>query len=91
MARVQIVMPDADRARFRQQAANEGLSFSAWIRAAAQQRCELAELDGKFKSEADVREFFAELDRSLPPGRGPDWAEYKAIIDEMPPGKFGGT
>ena len=76
MARVQIVMPDADWARFKQQAASEGLSFSAWIRAAAQQRCELAEQDQRFESESDVRKFFAEHDQSLPPGRGPDWDEY---------------
>ena len=89
MARVQIVMPDADRARFRQQAKSEGLSFSAWIRAAAHQRCDLAEQEQRFESEADVREFFAEHDKSLPPGRGPDWDEYRAIIDEIPQGKFG--
>ena len=89
LARIQIVMPDADRARFRQQAANEGLSFSAWIRAAARQRCELAEQDQRFKCERDVREFFAEHDKSLPPGRGPDWDEYKAVIDEMPQGSLG--
>lgn len=77
-------MPDADRTRFKQQAASEGLSFSAWIRAAAHQRCELSEQDRRFGSEADVWEFFAEHDKSLPPGPGPDWDEYKAIIDEVP-------
>jgi hypothetical protein len=84
-------MPDADRARFKRQAVNEGLSFSAWIRAAAQQRCDLAEQTRRFASEADVREFFAEHDKSLPPGRGPGWDEYKAIIDEIPRDGPGGT
>ena len=40
MARVQLVMPDADRDRFVDQARREGMSLSAWIRAAARERLE---------------------------------------------------
>ena len=35
MARVQLVMPDDDRERFVDQARREGMSLSAWLRAAA--------------------------------------------------------
>lgn len=40
MARVQLIIPDDDKARFVQQARREGLSFSAWLRAAARERLE---------------------------------------------------
>ena len=35
MARVQLIIPDEDRDRFIRQARREGLTFSAWLRAAA--------------------------------------------------------
>lgn len=82
MARVQIVMSDAERAIFKRQAEQEGLSFSAWIRAAARDRCEFRNRQAKFESADDVRAFFARHDSTLGPGSGPGWEEYKAIIEE---------
>ena len=38
MARVQVIIPDEDKDRFVRQAQREGLTFSAWLRAAAQER-----------------------------------------------------
>ena len=38
MARVQLVMTDEDRERFVEQARREGMSLSAWLRAAARER-----------------------------------------------------
>ena len=35
MARVQLIIPDEDRDRFVRQARGEGLTLSAWLRAAA--------------------------------------------------------
>ena len=40
MARVQLVMPDADRDRFVDQARREGMSLSAWLQVAARERLE---------------------------------------------------
>ena len=77
-------MTEAEKVRFQRQAESEGLSLSAWIKAAAHQRCDLADQGQRFADETDVREFFAKHDSSLPPGRGPDWDEYKAIIEELP-------
>ena len=37
MARIHMVMPDEGRSRFTYQTRSEGLSLSAWMRAAAQQ------------------------------------------------------
>ena len=38
MARVQLVIPDSDRDRYVYQAQREGMTFSAWLRAAAEER-----------------------------------------------------
>ena len=40
VARVQLVIPDEDRDRFIHQARSEGMTLSAWLRAAAHQRLE---------------------------------------------------
>ena len=38
MARVQLVIPDSDRDRYVYQAQREGMTFSAWLRAAVEER-----------------------------------------------------
>ena len=40
MARVQLVIPDADKDRYILQARREGLTLSAWLREAARERLE---------------------------------------------------
>ena len=82
MARVQLVMPDADRDRFVHQARQEGMSLSAWLRAAAHERLEKRQRVELFKSPEDVRAFFkscAELDG---PEREPDWDEHLRVVNE---------
>ena len=39
MARVQLIIPDEDRDRFFSQAKREGMTLSAWLRAAARAKC----------------------------------------------------
>lgn len=88
MARVQLVIPDADRAMFVQQAKKEGLSFSAWLRAAAQDRLEKSRNSRRFASEEDLREFFKRIDeRHEREGLGPepDWEEHKRWINTPRP------
>ena len=86
MARVQLVIPDADKDRFVHQARREGMSLSAWLRAAARDRLEQGEELKKFQSVEEVREFFewcATLDGSEnEPEREPDWEEHLAVINE---------
>ena len=50
MARVQLIIPDEDRDRFVQQARQEGLTFSAWLRAAARERLEDRQRAERFNS-----------------------------------------
>ena len=58
MVRVQLVMPDADRDRFVDQARREGLTLSAWMRAAARERLDARQQVKLFQSPDDVKEFF---------------------------------
>ena len=83
MARVQLVIPDSDRDRYVYQAQREGMTFSAWLRAAAEER--LAKQQPKrFESVEDLREFFRECNERAGPGREPDWEESKRVIDKLP-------
>ncbi len=58
MARVQLVMADDDRDRFVHQARLEGMSLSAWLRAAARDRLEKRQRVTRFQSPNDVEAFF---------------------------------
>ena len=82
MARVQLVIPDEDRDRFIHQARREGMSLSAWMRAAAHQRLQQHQRNRPFESTADVEEFFKACDSLDGPDREPEWEEHLALIDE---------
>ena len=86
MARVQLVIPDADKARYSHQARREGMSLSAWLRAAADERLAVQQGSKRFQSVEDVKRFFewcATLDDfEGEPEREPDWEEHLAVINE---------
>lgn len=89
MARVQLIIPDEDREQFVDQARREGMTFSAWLRAAAHDRFESRRRTGRFKSSEDLRRFFDECDARRGPGVEPDWEEHKramekSILDSLP-------
>lgn len=81
MARVQLVIPDEDRDRFMHQARREGMSFSAWLRAAARERLERKQQTRVFESEAEVEAFWRKCDQLQGPGRELDWEEVLEIIN----------
>ena len=82
MARVQLIIPDKDRDRFVHQARKEGLTFSAWLRAAAQERLEDRQRSNPFESPEQVEDFFCACDDMEGPEREPDWEEHLRAIDE---------
>ena len=82
MARVQLVIPDADRDRFVLQARREGMTLSAWLRAAAHTRLEERQRVKPFESLEDIKEFFKACDALEGPKTEPDWEEYLRIINE---------
>ena len=82
MARVQLVIPDADKDRFVHQARREGMSLSAWLRAAAHERLAEHQKVERFQSAEDVKAFFKRVHAEAGPGREPDWEEHLAVINE---------
>ena len=87
MARVQLIIPDEDKARFVRQARREGLTFSAWLRAAARERLKDRQRAQRFQSREDLQRFFEECDAREGPGVEPDWDEHLQTLHES---KIGG-
>jgi hypothetical protein len=82
MARVQLVIPDADRDRFVLQAKREGMTLSAWLRAAAHTRLEERQRVKPFESLEDIEEFFKICDALEGPEIEPDWEDHLRVIHE---------
>ena len=82
MARVQLVMPDDDRERFVEQARREGMSLSAWLRAAARERLEKRRSVKQFESPEDVMEFFRSCAALDGPETEPDWEEHLRVMNQ---------
>ena len=82
MARVQLVMPDDDRDRFVHQARREGMSLSAWLRAAARERLETRQRVKLFESPDEVKEFFTSCSTLEGPEKEPDWSEHLRVMSE---------
>ena len=82
MVRVQLVMADDDRDRFAHQARLEGMSLSAWLRAAARERLERRQRVKQFESPEDVQEFFRSCAALEGPEREPDWSEHLRVMSE---------
>ena len=82
MARVQLVIPDADRDRFVLQARREGMTLSAWLRAAAHTRLEKCQRVKPFESLEDIEEFFKMCDALEGPETEPDWEDHLRVINE---------
>ena len=82
MARVQLVMPDADRDRFVDQARREGMSLSAWMREAARERLRERQRVKLFESPDDVLAFFRSCDELDGPETEPDWGEHLRTMNE---------
>ncbi len=78
MTRVQVLLEEAEREQFRRQAEREGLSMSAWLRRAGQER--LRSRQGRrLATVRELRAFFREVD-AREKGREPDWDEHLAVM-----------
>ena len=88
MARVQLIIPDADRDRFVGQARREGMTLSAWLRTAARARLEAWQQVRRFESPEDIRAFFRTCDDIEGPKSEPDWSEHLQVIGKS---RAGGT
>lgn len=81
MARVQLIIPDEDRDRFIHQARLEGMSFSAWLRAAALRRLKENQMSKALRTPEDIQAFFRTCDCLDGPEREPDWDEHLKTIN----------
>lgn len=81
MARVQLVLSDEDRDRSSHQARSEGMTLSAWLRAAARERLEERQQIVPFESPAEIEGFFRTCDTLEGPEIEPDWHEHLAVIN----------
>ena len=82
MARVQLVMSDDDRDSYVHQARREGMSLSAWLRAAARERLERRQRVRQFESPEEVEEFFRSCAALEGPETEPDWSEHLRVMGE---------
>ena len=82
MARVQLIIPDADREQFVLQARREGMTFSAWLRAAAHERLRANRRSFGFENMEALEDFIAYCDSLPGPEREPDWEEHLTVLNE---------
>ena len=82
MARVQLVIPDEDRDRFVHQARREGMTLSAWLRAAARERLRERQRAKPFQSPEDLEEFFRACNSLEGPEKEPDWDQHLDLINQ---------
>jgi hypothetical protein len=78
MKRVQVLVHEGEQEQFRQQAEREGLSLSAWLRCAGQERLG-ARRARRLASLRDLKAFFRAVD-AREKGREPDWEEHEAVV-----------
>jgi hypothetical protein len=81
VARIHILIDQAERERFRRQAKREGKSLTAWLRDAARDRLAAAERQPKMRTLEELRAFFAACG-ARETGREPDWDEHRRVIEQ---------
>ena len=79
-ARVQVILPENEKELFRIEAGREGISLSAWLRRAAQEKVAAAQARLAIRSPEELSAFFAACD-VREQGREPDWPEHEAVIE----------
>ena len=76
MVRLHLDIPDADLARFRDQAQREGKTLNEWLLDAAHARLRDQHQVQRFESPEEIRQFFQACDALEGSGTEPDWSEH---------------
>lgn len=81
--RVQVIVDEVDRERFRRHAEEAGQSLSSWLRQAGRERAAAESGRKRHRTVAELRSFFdATAKREDAAGeREPEWAEHRAVIE----------
>lgn len=81
--RVQVLLTEQERERFRALARESGRSLSAWLRRAGLKHAEEMESRSRLDTAEALDEFFAECDAlDEAGGAEPDWEETKKLLGE---------
>ena len=80
MARFQLIISDEERERFSYQAGVEGMTLSAWLRAAAHERLKAQQSLAPFTSQADLDDFFSACDGLEGDKPEPEWEQHLDAI-----------
>lgn len=80
MPRIHLVVSEPNRTRYAAAARREGLTLSAWLRAAAAERLDRRARAEAFRTEDDVWRFFADRDAEMGCGTEPDWEQHLDVI-----------
>jgi hypothetical protein len=86
-SRVHVLLDDVEKARYRAQAAREGKSLGAWLRAAAEERLRAATMQRDLRSRRSLERFFAECDERET-GQEPDWDAQREMIERSRVGRL---
>jgi hypothetical protein len=78
--RVQVILDEEEKERFQREARREGLSLSAWLRRAGEERLQGKPASSRMDTVEDLRAFFSACDRTEE-GREPDWHEHLAVLE----------
>lgn len=79
--RVQVILEEQERELFRWHAQKEGLSLSAWLRRAAQDRV-AAQKPKRITTVEQLTEFFADCDSLESSRREPEWSEHVEVLQK---------
>lgn len=80
MARIQVVLSEEERERFRREAEREHMSLSGWLRVAGEDRLRRALAGTRFESREALADFFRACD-AREVGREPDWDEHLKVME----------
>lgn len=80
MPRIHLVVSEPDRTRYAAAARREGLTLSAWLRAAAADRLDRRSHAEPFGTDDDVWQFFEDRDAEAGCGTEPDWEQHLAVM-----------
>jgi hypothetical protein len=80
MTRIHILLDEAEKERFRQQAEREGKSLAAWLREAARDRLAAAVRRPAIETVPDLRAFFAACTERETSDE-PEWDDHRRVIE----------
>ena len=80
MPRIHLVVSEPDRTRYAAAARREGLTLSAWLRAAAADRLDRRAGAEPFRTGDDVWRFFKDRDAETECGPEPDWEQHLEVM-----------